>query len=134
MILGGIQHLKLNINSSRHSPFIQFPISFFIYNKDLQILTYFYFAYYIYLQQDIDLIEFCLIQFSSFQNFAFSQRYPKKYVKKKCPPFCSKKRPVILVPNFEFEKKIEKNLVFSTKNEANKFNTQINKYVCFAFY
>jgi hypothetical protein len=34
-----------------------------------------------------------------------------------------KKRPATLVPNYEFEKKIEKNLVFSTKNEANKFNT-----------
>jgi hypothetical protein len=41
---------KSNINSSRHSPFIQFPISFFTYNKDLQIITYFYFFYYIYLQ------------------------------------------------------------------------------------
>jgi hypothetical protein len=40
-----------------------------------------------------------------------------------------------IIPNFEYEKKVDKNPVFSTKNEPkNHINSSIDRYVCYALY
>jgi hypothetical protein len=61
-----------------------------------------------------------MVHFNFFENIDFSKRYHQK---------CVKKDQYTLFPNFEFEKKkINKNLVFSTKNVAKKFiNSLINR-------
>jgi uncharacterized protein YifE (UPF0438 family) len=68
-----------------------------------------------------DLVKLCWMQSSSSQNITFSFRYFQKCVKKEYPRFCSKKGQYTLDPNSEFEKKNDKNPVFSTENVAKMF-------------